>query len=58
MIDRETALANYYDSERRAGACPVTANERMGEFAKRLDAIEEERARDLEIIKQCIGRTK
>ena len=57
MIDRETALANYYNAERRAGADSLTAHERMAEFAKRLDALENERARDLEIIRQCLERT-
>ena len=38
---RERALLNYYTAERRAGADPLTANERMHEFAKRLDAINE-----------------
>lgn len=51
---REQALANYYSAERRAGACPVTACERMGEFAKRLDDLEFNR--DLEAIKQCMER--
>ena len=36
---RETALLNFYSAERRAGADPLTANERMQEFAKRLDAL-------------------
>lgn len=42
-VDRETALINYYDAERRAGADPLIAHERMAEFAKRLDAYEQER---------------
>mgnify|MGYP003386045199 CR=1 FL=1 len=50
---REQALANYYSAERRAGADPLTANERMHEFAKRLDALYE---RDLSTIKQCMER--
>lgn len=41
-VDRETALLNFYAAERRAGVDPLTANERMAEFAKRLD--EQERA--------------
>lgn len=53
---RESALANYYSAERRAGACPLVANERMSEFAKRLDLLEAERAADLNIIRQCVGR--
>jgi hypothetical protein len=39
-VIRESALANFYAAERRAGADPLTANERMGEYAKRLDAME------------------
>jgi hypothetical protein len=50
---RDEALANFYSAERRAGADPLTANERMHEFAKRLDA---EFERDLSIIKQCVER--
>lgn len=42
-VDRETALYNFYAAERRAGADPLTANERMAEFAKRFDAYEQER---------------
>jgi len=38
---RETALLNFYSAERRAGACPLVANERMHEYAKRLDALYE-----------------
>lgn len=49
---REQALRNYYDAERNDGTCPLVACERMGEFAKRLDA---EFERDLEVIRQCIG---
>ena len=52
--EREAALLNFYSAERRAGADPLTAHERMGEFAKRLDALEYER--DLQIIKQCMER--
>lgn len=52
---RETALMNYYAAERRAGACPLVANERMHFFAKRLDDLEYQR--DLEIIRQCMERT-
>ena len=52
---REQALANYYSAERRAGACPLVANERLSEFAKRLDALEYEA--DLNIIRQVMERT-
>lgn len=40
---RERALANYYAAERNNGVDPLTANERMQEFAKRLDAIDYDR---------------
>ncbi|HXJ59403.1 MAG TPA: hypothetical protein VNU68_22395 [Verrucomicrobiae bacterium] len=52
---RERALLNFYSAERRAGSCPLVANERMGEFAKRLDAIYEH---DLEAVKQCMENSK
>jgi len=35
---RAAALYNFYHAERQAGASPLVANERMHEFAKRLDA--------------------
>lgn len=54
-IVRSTALQTYYDAERRAGADPLIACERMGEFAKRLDDLEYQR--DLEILKQVMERT-
>lgn len=53
-IPREEALANFYAAERRAGACPLVAGERMAEFASRLD--DAQLQRDLEIIKQCMER--
>lgn len=34
---REAILFNFYSAERRSGANPLLANERMSEFAKRLD---------------------
>ena len=37
-VKRSEALFNFYASERRAGASPIEANERMAAFAKRLDA--------------------
>jgi hypothetical protein len=52
---REQALANYYSAERRAGADPLLATERMHEFAKRLDALEYDR--DLQVIRDCMERT-
>jgi hypothetical protein len=36
-VRRSEALQHFYAAERRAGADPLTANERMHEFAKRLD---------------------
>lgn len=39
--ERETALMNFYSAERRAGATPLEANERMHFFSKRLDALYE-----------------
>jgi hypothetical protein len=55
---REQALANYYSAERRAGACPIQANERMAEYAKRLDALEAQLEFDIEveIVRQCMER--
>ncbi len=54
MIDRETALANYYSAERRAGACPLVANELMHEFAKRLDQLDKDFQRDLDVVRACM----
>jgi hypothetical protein len=51
---REQALANYYAAERRAGACPIEANERMAEFAKRLDDLDFQH--DLNVIRQVMER--
>lgn len=50
---RNRELIAFYEAERNAGASTLLANERMHFHAKRLDA---EYERDLEIIKQCIGR--
>jgi hypothetical protein len=41
--EKETILYNFYAAERRAGACPIEANERMMEFSKRFDDVELER---------------
>lgn len=41
--ERETALMNFYSAERRAGATSLEANERMHFFAKRLDALYEQK---------------
>lgn len=38
-ILRSECLMNFYSVERRAGSCPLVANERMNEYAKRLDAL-------------------
>jgi len=51
-VKRSESLLNFYTAERRAGADPLTANERMHEFAKRLDArspfdIEQEKVRQI-----------
>lgn len=52
-VDREEALAHFYAAERRAGACPLVANERLHFFAKRLDADFES---DLAVIRSCMER--
>jgi hypothetical protein len=52
---REQALASYYAAERRAGADPLLANERMHFFAMRLDNLEYER--DLQVIRDVLERT-
>jgi hypothetical protein len=54
---RERALANYYAAERRAGATPVEANERMHFFAQRLDEMNAEYERDLNVIRAVLERT-
>jgi hypothetical protein len=56
-VVRSESLMNFYSAERRAGACPLVANERMHEFAKRLDGIQSDFERDLEIIRQVMERT-
>lgn len=38
-IFRSEALQNFYSAERRAGATPLEANERMHFYAMRLDAL-------------------
>jgi hypothetical protein len=52
--DREIALANFYSAERRAGACPLVANERMQEYAKRLDRLEYDI--EIEMVRQVMER--
>lgn len=61
---RSEKLFNYYAAERRAGTSPLLANERMHEFAKRIDASDERKASeareyeaDLSIIRQVMERT-
>jgi hypothetical protein len=52
-ILRSERLMQFYSAERRAGADPLTANSRMHEFAKRLDApcpFEQEQAAVAEIM--------
>lgn len=51
---REAALWNFYRLQRRVGSCPIEATELMGDFAKRLDMLDAERAADLKVIEQCI----
>jgi hypothetical protein len=41
-IVRSEALMNFYSAERRVGATPLEANERMHFYAMRLDALFEE----------------
>ena len=55
MTDQELAneLLAVFQAARQAGADALTANEKVNDRAKELDE-----ARDLAIIKQCIGRTK
>ncbi len=53
-VVRSEALHNYYTAERRAGADPLLATERMHFFAKRLDDLEYQR--DLAVIKCCMER--
>lgn len=38
-VVRSQSLMNFYSAERRAGATPLEANERMHFFAMRLDAL-------------------
>lgn len=38
-VVRAEALQNFYRAERRAGASPIEANERMHFYALRLDAL-------------------
>lgn len=51
---RNAALNAFYEAERNGGVPCLLANERLHFHAKRLDAAYE---RDLETIRQCIGRT-
>ncbi len=50
---RRAALNAFYEAERNGGVSCLIANERLHFHAKRLDAAYE---RDLETIRQCIGR--
>lgn len=52
-IVRSEMLKAYYDGEIAQGADPLTANERMHSHAKYIDGDYE---RDLEVLRQCIGR--
>lgn len=54
-VIRSEALLNFYSAERRAGACPIEANERMSAFADRLDRIY---AEQLQAVKTEMGASK
>lgn len=54
---RERALANYYAAERRKGVDSLTANRRMHEFAKNLDAMNAAFEADLDVIRDVLERT-
>lgn len=61
MNQRTERLASFYQLQRRAGFSPIEANEAMGDYAKRLEKLEQDRAvaddqfhRDLEVIRQCM----
>ena len=41
-VIRDEALKRFYEAERRLGVDPLTAVERMDEFAKRFDALMQE----------------
>ena len=61
--ERADALFNVYQRERRAGADPLTANEAVLDFAKRLDAAEQRVAddqfeREIAILRSCMERTR
>lgn len=43
-VPRETALAEYYRLEMQACGCPILATQCVGEYAARLDALEQRRA--------------
>ena len=49
---RSEALLAFYSAERRAGATPIEANERMHFYAIRLDALFEDQ---LEPIREIMG---
>lgn len=51
-VKRSEALFNFYSAERRAGASPIEANERMAEYAKRLDGLFEAQ---LEAIRESVS---
>ena len=44
-VQRTEALMHFYAAERRAGATPIEANERLHEYAKRIDALFDEKQR-------------
>lgn len=49
---RKIALFNFYRMERAAKVDALTANENMGDYAKRLDALQYER--DLDVIRKVL----
>ena len=57
-IVRSEALYNFYSAERRAGTDPLTANSRMHEFAKRLDAEQSSFEVELEAVRQIMESSK
>lgn len=65
LNERAERLASFYQMQRRAGACPIEANEQMSDYAARLDKLEADKRaaddafnRDLAIIRQCMERSR
>ena len=55
-IARSDMLRNFYTAERRAGATPLEANERMHFFAKRMDETSPFEA-ELEAVRQIMEQS-